>query len=135
MDFAKALEAYKAGKKIMRQYGKVLYIDDDKQNYIKFTQEDVLAEDWKILEQNYNWSKLIERKCLCKFWTIGKDNNYSIDLLAKYEPNAHKFKFTDAMGKMWEHCEPLSDKNYSLLSHLDDKCNSNDIYVYNESKK
>ena len=40
MDFAKALEAYKAGKKIMRQYGKILYIDDDKQNYIKFTQED-----------------------------------------------------------------------------------------------
>jgi len=133
MNFTKALEAYKAGKRIMRPYGKILRIDDEKQTGAIFSQEDILANDWKVLEQNYNWNKIIEKKYLCKFWTIGKEDNYSIDALDKYEPTAHKFKFIDAMGKMWEHCEPLSSKDYGLLDCSDDECNLNEVYEYDES--
>lgn len=88
--------------------------------------KDLLADDWEILNTEYNWNKIIKEKVLCIFNYIDNSNDlygsYPIlGYLIEYKYN-EDYKFTgvmiDSCKANFKQCKPFNPKDFNIAKNL-----------------
>lgn len=90
------------------------------------SKEDLEADDWTIVEPEYDWKRIIKNKVLCVFNGINNHNDlYGIypilGYLVKYNENEN-YKFTalmiDSCKADFKQCKPFNSKDYNIAKDL-----------------
>lgn len=84
------------------------FIYDNSKTFYIFCKEDLTADNWEIVEPEYNWDKIIKDRILCQFWD---DDEFSlIGTLIKIgspEPLFRRYKYQSDNGRYWINCRPV----------------------------
>lgn len=117
------------------EYREVMLIDDvlrfadEEKEPCEIGRSDLIANDWEIVEPEYDWYKIIEDKVLCVFNYIDDPNDlyglYPIlGYLIKYKPD-EDYKFTgvmvDSCKADFRKCKPFNPTEYNIAKNLKDK--------------
>lgn len=96
------------------KYRPILIDDDgvlvfaDTEEYYTLSKQDLTANNWEIVEPEYNWDKIIKDRILCQFWD---DDEFSlIGTLIKIgspEPLFRRYKYQSDNGRYWINCRPV----------------------------
>lgn len=80
------------------------------------TQYDLEADDWEIVEPEYDWDKIIKDKILCQFWDEIKytDEPYVGYLTQK---TAEGF-YRNGWDCKWKYCRPFNPTDYNIAKDL-----------------
>lgn len=94
----------------------VLRFTDDENEPYEITRGDLLANDWEIVEPEYDWDKIIKDKILCQFYDEIKDkNDPCIGLLEKKTEKGFYKKDWDCF---WKHCKPFDPADFNIITDL-----------------
>lgn len=82
------------------------------------SKKDLTADDWEIVEPEYNWDKIIKDKVLCVFWD---DESYSrvpivVGLLSKVNENK-TFRVADRFVS-FQNCKPFNPADFNIAKDL-----------------
>lgn len=98
------------------KYEKLSYkIGDNHIMRYPLSKGDLTADDWEIVELEYDWNKIIEDKVLCVFGYNQQERYYIVGYLEKIESNG-KFKLLDGMS--YNHCKPFNLEEYNIAKDL-----------------
>lgn len=78
--------------------------------------KDLTADDWEIVEPEYNWDKIIKDQILCVFSDYEDYRTYVISPLIKVEDNNFSFKTIDELS--YGHCKPFNPDDYNIVKDL-----------------
>ena len=93
----------------LNEYGNMCYQD----MYYTINKNDLTADDWKIVEPEYDWDKIIKDKVLCVF---GKGMNpyYIIGYLQGINSEG---KFELLGGLDYDCCKPFNPADYNIIKN------------------
>lgn len=77
-----------------------------------FKREDFAADDWEIVELEYDWDKIIKDKILCVF---SDDVAYKINTIATLVAKDGNFYYTNN-GTFYVNCKPFNPTDYSNIA-------------------
>ena len=77
---------------------------------------DLEADDWEIVESDYDWDKIIKDKILCVFSDYIDYRTYVISPLIKVEDNNFSFKTIDELS--YGHCKPFNPADFNIAKDL-----------------
>lgn len=106
----------------LNEYGNMCYQD----MYYTINKNDLTADDWEIVEPEYDWDKIIKDKILCVFNYINEPNDlyglYPIlGYLKEYKPD-EDYKFTgvmiDSCKADFKQCKPFNPADYNIVKDL-----------------
>ena len=98
----------------LNKYGSMCYQDE----YYSINKSDLTADDWEIVESEYDWDKIIEDKILCVFSDYEDYRTYVISPLIKVEDNNFSFKTIDELS--YGHCKPFNPAEYNVAKNIKD---------------
>lgn len=78
--------------------------------------EDLTADDWKIVEPEYDWDKIIKDKVLCVFSDTDDFKTFVISTLAKIEGNGFSFKTNEELS--YGYCKPFNPAEFNIAKDL-----------------
>lgn len=90
------------------------FTDGKNENY-KLNRGDLIADDWEIVEPEYNWDKIIKDKVLCVFSSNYKTEYYIVGYLEKIESDGN-FKLFDGLD--YPYCKPFNSADYNIVKDL-----------------
>lgn len=76
---------------------------------------DLLADDWEIIEPKYNWNKIIKDKILCVFSSMPDYKDVLISTLTKINDNDHYYT---AQGLWYKYCKPFNPKDFNIAENI-----------------
>ena len=79
-------------------------------------EEDLTADDWRIVEPNYDWDKIIEDKILCVFYEVGFEPHIFGKL--EYLINHPALKFKRVNGDVYSCCKPLNLVDFNIAKNI-----------------
>lgn len=79
------------------------------------TKQDLTADDWEIVEPEYDWDKIIKDKVLCVFGYNQQEQYYIVGYLEKIESDG-RFKLLDGMS--YNHCKPFNPAEFNITKDL-----------------
>ena len=84
----------------------------DCSGYYILTQYDLTADDWEIVEPEYNWDKIIEDKVLCEFSDDEdfKDDEKVISILTSIDE--YRGFYYNSQGFRYKYCKPFNPSEY-----------------------
>ena len=78
--------------------------------------KDLIADDWEIVEPEYDWDKIIKDKILCQFWDgIKKTDDPCVGYLSK---KAAEGFYRKGRNCSWLHCKPFNPAEYNIAKDL-----------------
>lgn len=90
----------------------------DCSNYYILTKFDLIADDWEIIEPEFNWDKIIKDKILCVF---SQQENFDYEIIStvseKYENNDGYFT---SKGIWYKYCKPFNPEEYNIAKNIRD---------------
>ena len=90
------------------------FIFDNSKNFYSFCEQDLTADDWKIVEPEYNWNKIIKDKVLCVFSDNKDFKIYVISPLIRFEEyDNYPFKIKD---NTYLYCKPFNPADYNNIA-------------------
>lgn len=92
---------------------------NDKGDVFYISKTDLTADDWEIVEPEYDWDKIIEDKILCQFW----DNNQETQTpCVGYlgEKVADGFRRCGDGYATWKNCAPVKIEQFNIAKDLKD---------------
>lgn len=99
--------------------GKDLFIKKGEKTAIfarGFIKEELQANDWEIVEPEYDWEKIIEDKVLCVFSDDEDRGTYVISPLIKVEGKSFSFMTIEELS--YSHCKPFNPADYNIAKDL-----------------
>ena len=74
--------------------------------------KDLTADDWEIVESEYDWDKIIEDKILCEFSDDGdfKDDEKVISILTSIDE--YRGFYYNSQGFRYKYCKPFNPSEY-----------------------
>ena len=96
----------------LNKYGSMCYKD----MYYSINKNDLTADDWEILESDYDWNKIIKDKILCVF-SLQKNFEFkTISILSKKdEDNDGYFTY---QGMWYKYCKPFNPADFNIAKDL-----------------
>ena len=93
----------------------VLRFTDDKNEPYEISRGDLLADDWEIVEVEYDWNKIIEDKVLCVF-SDAKDfeSGVVISVLKRKNDNC----YYNSREMPYKYCKPFNPADYNIVKDL-----------------
>lgn len=85
--------------------------DDEMMEY-SISVHDLLADDWEIVEPEYDWDKIIKDKILCVF---SDDVAYKINTITTLVAKDEDFYYTNN-GTFYVNCKPFNPTDYSNIA-------------------
>ena len=96
----------------LNKYGSMCYKD----MYYSINKNDLTADDWEILESDYDWNKIIKDKILCVF-SLQKNFEFkTISILSKKDEDNDGY-FT-SQGMWYKYCKPFNPADYNIVKDL-----------------
>ncbi len=92
----------------LNEYGNMCYQD----MYYTINKNDLLADDWEIVEPEYDWDKIIKDKVLCVF---SDDVAYKINTITTLVAKDEDFYYTNN-GTFYVNCKPFNLTDYSNIA-------------------
>ena len=78
--------------------------------------KDLTADDWKIVEPEYDWDKIIKDKVLCQFWDgLKKTDDPCVGYLSK---KAAEGFYRKGWNCSWLHCKPFNPADFNIAKDL-----------------
>lgn len=78
--------------------------------------KNLTADDWEIVESEYNWDKIIKDKILCVF---SQQENFHYKIIStvseKYEDNDGYFT---SQGMWYKYCKPFNPADFNIAKDL-----------------
>lgn len=82
------------------------------------TKKDLTADDWEIVEPEYNYDKIIKDKILCVFWDeIKKTDDPCVGYLSK---KAAEGFYRKGWNCSWQHCKPFNPADFNIAKYAKD---------------
>ena len=112
----------KGGKIRKRDIDIVVSINEEKRlscdcsGYYILTQYDLLADDWEIVEPEYDWDKIIKDEILCQFWNELKETE--IPIVGCLTKKTSEGFFIKGRYGSWKHCKPLNTTDYNIAKNI-----------------
>lgn len=93
----------------------VLRFTDGKNEPYEIARSDLLADDWEIVEPEYDWNKIIEDEVLCVF-SDAKDfeSGIIISVLKRKDDNC----YYNSRGMPYNYCKPFNPADYNIVKDL-----------------
>lgn len=88
----------------------------DCSSYYILTQYDLTADDWEIVESEYNWDKIIKDKILCVFSHQENFEYKMISILSKKDED-NDYYFT-SQGTRYRYCKPFNTADFNIAEDL-----------------
>lgn len=79
-----------------------------------FKRDDLTADDWEIVEPEYDWDKIIEDKILCLF-SDNKGFKYNIFSTLRMKDN--NLYYTDN-GTTYKYCKPFNPADFNIAKNI-----------------
>lgn len=76
--------------------------------------KDLTADDWEILEPEYDWNRIIKDKVLCVFWDYG--DIITVGTL-KYVDDRNKFVSREYFSH-FDYCKPFNPAEFNIAKNL-----------------
>ena len=96
----------------LNKYGSMRYKD----MYYSINKNDLTADDWEILESDYDWNKIIKDKILCVF-SLQKNFEFkTISMLSKKDEDNDGY-FT-SQGMWYKYCKPFNPADFNIAKDL-----------------
>lgn len=92
----------------LNEYGNMCYQD----MYYTINKNDLTADDWEIVEPEYDWDKIIKDKILCVF---SDDVAYKINTITTLVAKDEDFYYTNN-GTFYVNCKPFNPTDYSNIA-------------------
>ena len=99
------------------KYEKLSYKTED--NQIKrypLTKDDLTANDWEIVELEYNWDKIIKDKVLCVF---SDDKDFKDEIISILTNFDNDYYYT-TNGLWFKHCKLFNPLEFNIAKDLKD---------------
>lgn len=92
----------------------------DCSGYYILTQYDLEADDWVIIEPEYDWDKIIKNKVLCEFSDVKnyKKEEEVISLLISKDEDTDFY--INSQGFQYKHCKPFNPADFNIAKDLKD---------------
>lgn len=97
-------------KEIMLFDNALCFVDDPNE-YYTLDKKDLTADDWEIVEPEYDWDKIIKDKVLCVFWNDGFEDCLNIDTLRGISKNGN---FIDGNGCICDNCRLFNPADFKI---------------------
>lgn len=98
--------------------GLLCYKSDNHVHTCCINNKDLTVDDWKIVEPEYNWDKIIKDKVLCQFWDgLKKTDDPCVGYLSK---KAAEGFYRKGWNCSWLHCKPFNPAEYNIAKDLKD---------------
>ena len=88
----------------------------DCSRYYILTQYDLTADNWEIVESNYDWDKIIKDKILCVFSHQENFEFKTISILSKKDEDNDCY-FT-SQGTRYRYCKPFNPADFNIVEDL-----------------
>lgn len=88
----------------------------DCSGYYILTQYDLAADDWEIVEPEYDWDKIIKDKILCVFSHQENFDYKIISILTKIDDD-HYYTIN---GLWFKYCKPLNTTDCNIAKNIKD---------------
>lgn len=88
----------------------------DTKDYYNLTKLDLTADDWEIVEPEYNWDKIIKDKILCVF-SHQENFEYKAITTLDRRDNQDGTYFT-SQGVWYSHCKPFNPADFNIAKDL-----------------
>ena len=96
----------------LNKYGSMCY-----QNmYYSINKNDLTADDWEIVEHEYDWDKIIKDKILCVFSHQENFEYKMISILSKKDEDNDCY-FT-SQGTRFRYCKPFNPADFNIVEDL-----------------
>ena len=108
------------GKIRKRDIDIVVSINEEKRlscdcsGYYILTQYDLLADDWEIVEPEYDWDKIIKDEILCVFSHQENFEYKMISILSKKDDD-HYYTIN---GLLFKYCKPFNPVDFNIAKDL-----------------
>lgn len=94
------------------------YFYDDK-NFYNFSITDLTADNWEIVEPEYDWDKIIKDKILCVFSDTEDFKSFNISLLTDIDKiNYDEDIYKTNEGIMYNYCKPFNPADFNIAKDL-----------------
>lgn len=88
----------------------------DCSGYYILTQHDLAADDWEIVEPEYNWDKIIKDKILCIF---SHQENFEYKAIATLvKKDNQDGTYHTSQGAWYRHCKPFNQADFNIAKNL-----------------
>lgn len=87
------------------------------ENY-KLNRGDLITTDWKIVEPEYNWNKIIKDKILCVFNDYEDFSSLCYVGLLKEFNNENELPFKRKDGLDFRYCKPFNPAEFNIAKDL-----------------
>lgn len=94
---------------------------DDKINGVEarsynLDRQDLIADDWEILEPKYDWDKIIKDKILCVFSDEKDYSFYVISPLIRIDDYGYSFQTIGELS--YAYCKPFNPAEFNIAKNL-----------------
>ena len=96
--------------------GLLCYQSDGPVHTCCINNKDLTADDWEIVEPEYDWDKIIKDKILCVFSSQENFEYKAITTLNRRDNQDGTF-FTD-QGVCYSHCKPFNPADFNIAKDL-----------------
>ena len=80
--------------------------------------EDLAADDWEVVKQEYDWNRIIKDKILCVFWEeLEETDTPIVGYLTKKTAEGFRAKWWYCF---WEHCKPFNPADFNIIENIKD---------------
>lgn len=81
-----------------------------------FTKQDLIADDWEIIEPEYDWNKIIKDKIFCQFWDeLEETDEPCFGYLTKKTTDGF---YRNGWDCVWKFCKPFNPADYNIVTNL-----------------
>lgn len=101
---------------IIANIGENGFIYDNSENFYIFCKEDLMADDWEIVEPEYNWDKIIKDKVLCVF---SDDKNFKDEIISILTNFDDDYYYT-TNGLWFKYCKLFNPEEFNIAKDLKD---------------
>lgn len=81
-----------------------------------FTKQDLIADDWEIIEPEYDWNKIIKDKVLCVFSDYEDYKEEVISLLISKDKDTDFY--INSQGFQYKYCKPFNPADFNIIKDL-----------------
>lgn len=82
------------------------------------SEDDLTADDWEIVEPEYDWDKIIEDKILCQFWDeLDETDATCVGHLTKKTVAGF---YVNGWNYRWKNCKPFNPADFNIAKNIKD---------------
>lgn len=93
------------------------YILDEDDDAYQFGESDLTATNWKIVEHEYDWDKIIKYKVLCVFSNNVDFKCFSISTLISVDKSDNITYYSNE-GFLYSYCKPFNLADFHIAKNL-----------------